>query len=401
MRGLFPLRLLGLVLLGVALDVALRVSRAEADYLLYPAGLVVAGLVLVCAVLVALGALSVWRGVRSKPATAPLRLETTHPVATGLLVPRLGRWLLLEVRVDWLEPGDVLVALEPRDGWLAEVVTPGTRGRHERLVRRFTVEDVFGLAQVRFTLEWAQGLVIVPAVAARVSELLPSRAFGDAVAHPAGREEGDLVEMRHYAPGDSLRHILWKTFARTRRLLVRMPERAMAQRPLNVALMVAGPGDEPSAGTARLYVEQGLLGHDFVFAADGATKPTSSVPEAVEQIVDSVRARDAGAAALEALVQQIDPLRLTAFLVFVPPADGPWRERLLALVRRRAAATTVVIGVDRVVEQQPRPAGPLRRWLFGRSPEREASSGVVALRAGLEAAGLTVRVVHRPSGQAW
>ena len=64
--------------------------------------------------------------------------------------------------------------------------------------------------------------------------------------------------------GDPLRHILWKTFARTRRLLVRMPERAIAPQPITVAFLVAGEHDEPTASAARLYLERGLVGKFFL-----------------------------------------------------------------------------------------------------------------------------------------
>ena len=67
------------------------------------------------------------------------------------------------------------------------------------------------------------------------AELAAGRASGDAVSHPAGRQEGELIEMRRYGPGDPLRHVLWKTYARTRRLLVRMHERAISPRPTTAA----------------------------------------------------------------------------------------------------------------------------------------------------------------------
>ena len=403
MRGLFPLRLAGVVLLALALEVSLRLSRAEADYLLYPSGLVVVGLIVVCALLVGGAAITLKRQARSQAAGVPDRLETTHPVATAFRLPRLGRWLILDARLEWVEPHGVTVALTPGDdGRLIEVVTPRARGRHERLIRRFTVEDVFGLAQVSFTLEWSCSLCIVPVAAARAAEVLPSHAFGDATAHPTGRQEGDLIEMRHYAQGDSFRHVLWKTYARTRRLLVRMPERAMAPQPLNVALFVAGAKDEASAGAARSYLERGLLGPDFIFAADGATRPTRSTPEAIEQLVDSAKAQADGGVTLEALVRQIDPSRLTACLVFAPPTDGPWRPRLTELVRRRALSATVVIAVEHLVETATEAPGRLRRLFFSPPQEdRRESTAVAALQKALEADGLRVQLVDGSAGPAW
>lgn len=401
MRGWFPLRPAGAALLALASYVALWLSRAEADYLLHPASFIVLGLVVGCVILVAAGAASLARQVRALPAGVADRFETTHTVSTAFRVRGLGRWLLLEVRLEWREPSSVDATLVAADGWLEERVTPRLRGRHERLVRRFSVEDVFGIAGVTFEREWATPLYVVPAAAARVAELLPSHAFGDAAAHPSGREEGDLVEMRHYAHGDSLKHVLWKTFARTRRLLVRMPERAMAPRPLSVALFVAGPSDEPSAGTARVYLEQGLLGPDFLFAADGASKPTRSPAEALEQIVASSRFQAEGGATLEALVAQIEPSRLGALVVFAPPTDGPWRQRLTALVQSRGLRATVVIGVDTFAATAPESPGRLRRLLFEVAGPQALEGGVGALRGALEAAGLTVHLVHRPTGQSW
>ena len=404
MRRLFPLRPAGVVLLGLGLEVVFRLSQAEADYVLYPAGLVVIGLVAGCALLVIGGAVTLRRRVRRLEANVPERLETTHEVLTGFRIEGLARWLVLDVRLEWVTPASTHVRLLRSDGWLEERVTPGSRGRSEALVRRFTVEDVFGLAQVAFSVEWQTSLSIVPAAAAHVAEMLPSRASGDAVAHPSGREEGDLVEMRITRRVTRSGTCCGRPTPGARGgFLVRMPERAIAQRPLNVALFVAGPRDEPSAGAARLYVEKGLLGPDFIFAADGASRPTRSAVEAVEQLIDSVKAQGDGGATLEALVQQIEPARLTAFLVFAPPADGPWRQRLLGLVRQRGVTATVVIGVDHLidVDAEAQAKGRLHRLVFQDDGAVASDAGLLALRDALEADGHTVRLVHRPSGQTW
>jgi hypothetical protein len=214
---------------------------------------------------------------------------------------------------------------------------------------------------------------------------------------PVGPRQGDLVEMRSYAHGDSMRHVLWRTFARTRRLLVRMPERAVAPQPLNVGFLIAGTGDEPTAGVARVFLEQGLLGPDFVFAADGAQKPTTRVPDAVEQIIDSVRVRDDGAMTLDGLANQVEPHRLGACVVFAPPVDGPWRQRLAAMTRRFSVPATVVIGFDG--HDAPPQTGPLPRWLVRESVESVRAAGLVALKSALEADGYEVRIIHRPTGR--
>lgn len=391
-----PLRLGGLVLIGAA-ALALRVSETEVDHLLRPVALVALALVAACLLLVMVTTLYVRRAVKSQEAGVPPELQSGGELTTSFRVPNVRALGLLDVQLEWASPAGFSVSLVRADGKLGEKIGALERGRHDRLVRRFTIEDVFGLSSLSFEVEWVVTLRVTPVAAPVNASLAASRSSGDAWSHPSGRAEGDLVEMRSYAHGDSMRHVLWRTFARTRRLLVRMPERAVAPQPLNVAFLIAGQADEPSAGVARVFLEQGLLGPDFVFAADGALKPTTRVPEAVEQIIDSIRARSDGAAGLDGLANQVEPHRLGACVVFAPPVDGPWRERLVAMSRRLSVPATVVIGIDGSDAAPPPKNVP--KWLLQQSTEATLATGLVALKAALEADGFPVRIVHRPTGQ--
>lgn len=391
-----PLRLGGLVLIGAA-ALALRVSETEVDHLLRPVALVALALVAACLLLVMVTTLYVRRAVKSQEAGVPPELQSGGELTTSFRVPNVRALGLLDVQLEWATPAGFSVSLVRADGKLGEKIGALERGRHDRLVRRFTIEDVFGLSSLSFEVEWAVALRVTPVAAPVNASLAASRSSGDAWSHPSGRAEGDLVEMRSYAHGDSMRHVLWRTFARTRRLLVRMPERAVAPQPLNVAFLIAGQADEPSAGVARVFLEQGLLGPDFVFAADGALKPTTRVPEAVEQIIDSIRSRSDGAAGLDGLANQVEPHRLGACVVFAPPVDGPWRERLVAMSRRLSVPATVVIGIDGSDDAPPPKNVP--KWFLRESTEATLATGLVALKAALEADGFPVRIVHRPTGQ--
>lgn len=384
------------MLIGAAM-LALRVSETEVDHLLRPVALVALALVAACLLLVMVTTLYVRRAVKSQEAGVPPELQSGGELATSFRVPNVRALGLLDVQLEWASPAGFSVSLVRTEGKLGEKIGALERGRHDRLVRRFTIEDVFGLSSLSFEVEWAVALRVTPVAAPVNATLAASRSSGDAWSHPSGRAEGDLVEMRSYAHGDSMRHVLWRTFARTRRLLVRMPERAVAPQPLNVAFLIAGQSDEPSAGVARVFLEQGLLGPDFVFAADGALKPTTRVPEAVEQIIDSIRSRSDGAAGLDGLANQVEPHRLGACVVFAPPVDGPWRERLVAMSRRLSVPATVVIGIDGSDAAPPPKNVP--KWLLQQSTEATLATGLVALKAALEADGFPVRIVHRPTGQ--
>lgn len=394
--GYVPVRAPG-VLFGAGAAALWWFSHEHADYLLHPASLVALGLLALCGACAGLAALSLWWSLRRDDTALPDRLETTRAVRTGFRFARLIAWPLVEVRMTWEHPPGVEVALAPAGRWFEETVTAHERGRHERVVRRFVVEDIFGLTAVAFRRAVARPLVIVPAPSARGPAIAAGHAAGDGFSHPLGEPQGDLIEMRAYGHGDPLRHVLWKTFARTRRLLVRMPERAISPRPTTSAYLVAGAGDEPAAATARLYVEAGLLGEDFVFAADGAAAPTSEAAQALELIVDSVQRRADGAAELDAFRRGIEPVRLGRCVVFAPPSDGAWCERVAAFSRALPAPALVIIGVDGDVAAPPRRRAA--RWLLRDRGRAAVHRELGTVRAKLEAAGLQVKVLHRASGQ--
>jgi uncharacterized protein (DUF58 family) len=229
-------------------------------------------------------------------------------------------------------------------------------------------------------------------------EVIVGHASGDAFSHPLGRQEGDLIEMRRYGHGDPLRHVLWKTFARTRRLLVRMPERAVSPMPTTSAFLIAGADDEAAAAAARLYVETGLLGDDFVFAADGAPAPTSEPAEAVDQIIDSIRQRNDGGGTLEAFRRNVEPVRLGRCIVFAPPSDGVWLDRVTAFSKTLPQPATVIIGVEGNAAAPAR--SRIARWLVRRTKtQAHMNPELLAVRAKLEAGGMQVKVLHRETGQ--
>jgi hypothetical protein len=175
-----------------------------------------------------------------------------------------------------------------------------------------------------------------------------SLAGGDDVPHPLGLPEGDRVDMRRYAPGDPVRLVLWKTFARTRQLLVRMPERALVPARRTVGYLVAGAGDEASAAAARVAVESGALGRDWVFGADGSPEPTGVLDEALIRIAGSSAFREDGAAGLERFLREADRFGSARVVLFVPPRPGPWIARVVALAARRPGGVEAVVGTDGV-----------------------------------------------------
>ena len=398
-RLLVPISPLGVLVALLGYWMAMRVGARKMDLVLYAGGLLALALVALAVVAVLVGGTLVWLGLRRLGRTQlELDLETGMTGSSGQLLPSLRRWPLLQLRLIWEEPEAVEVSLKPRPGGGGEeLVRPLQRGVATRVVRRFVVSDVFGFARLGLSRRSPAQIRVRPLRARLTAHVTQRFLGGDALSWPSGPAEGELIEMRRYAHGDPLRYVLWKAFARTRKLLVRTPERAITPLPSAIAYFVPGAQDEPAASAARYFVEEGLLGHGFLFAAEGAAEPTADPVEALEQIIRSVRHRDRGGEGLEGFLARLEEQRRRCCLLFVPPVAGPWLDRVVQAARYVPGAR-VVTAVDSSPAEMP--ATGWRRWLFAETQSNEAARralGKVLQR--LIRAGFEVHVLHRPSGE--
>jgi len=362
---LFPVTLLGACVAGGAYA-GLRVFGVEQlDLVLLVVGYAGLGLPAVAVVLVTFGALVLkLRKLQTsaesstKEAVGGRSLETRRTTPTGLVVPSLWWLPLIQVSWQWERPEGVRVVPHRRFGKLVEEVVAEDRGEHRAVRRRLVIQDALGLARLAIRKDEQVPLVVRPTAGAlRSVPALASFAGGDDQPHPLGVEEGDRIELRRYAPGDPARFIHWKVFARTGKLMVRRHERALVQARRTVAYLVAGPGDDATAGAARVALETHALGSEWVFGADGGDAAgTSSVDAAVSLIVRSAAERDDGAAGLAAFLARADREGPASLVVFVPPEPGPWLARVVAQLARRRHVR-VVIAIDAVA-----PGPSVRRW---------------------------------------
>lgn len=397
-RDYFPLTPAGVVLATFGAVIYFVFAEKEADFVLLGFGITAMGLVGLSLVAVLIHVLILYLSLRKRPVGLPESLTVGVEAETGF---RLGRFRFLAVTdatFDWLQPSAIAVRLVKAGPHFLEHVTPLERGRFTNVIRRFSVSDVFGFATMRFARRWETTLRIQPVPGRADVTLAIRRATDDGYSHPSGQPLGELVEMRRYAAGDPVRHILWKVFARSRKLMVREPERAIAPKPAMVGFFVAGQNDEPSASTARLFLEQGLLGADFMFAAEGSTRPTSNVGEAIEQVIESHAFRASGADSLGPLLRSVDRGRLDNLVVFAPSTDGAWVDKVLAAAKRLPLPPTVVMTVDGQLER--RPAKGVGRFFFRRARSADPIEDVPQVYDRLRSAGVELRVLHRQTGAA-
>ena len=395
--GWVPLTLLGAVAVPVLVFVYWILGLDRNDMVVQ--ALAEGGLAVVAGAALLVVGVGLWLRFRRQGPAAPLAFEADNPFRTGYCLGRIGWLPLVRIEIAWESPRGVAVRCLTGGRGAVEEATASERGLREEVVRRVRVSDVFGLARVTFRRRLAQQVRVAPHCGkVRALSLFPQHAAGDELAHPEGRAEGDLLEMRRYGPGDPLKHVLWKIYARTGRLLVRTPERAVAPCDRTMAYLIAADGDEPAAGVARAVLENGLFGPDFLFGADGEGESVRTVPEAVEQILRSAEAHGEGAVGLEKFLDHGETLDFRACLLFAPCRPGPWLERVARLMAGRRGPFRVVIGGDGV-----RPAGR-RRWLtqllFQAAADAAArTADVRSICQRLQRLGADVCVIDRPLGR--
>ncbi|MFT7579763.1 MAG: hypothetical protein ACI9MR_001429 [Myxococcota bacterium] len=396
-----PLTLLGLVLGGLAVWGFFGFSEDSADHIVYALSAVAMAIVGMSVVSTGLFAFVLWHRVRRAPVGVSETLMAGRSLKTSFRAPGFRFWPMVQVSMGWVDPADVDVETAYVGTQISERVTAHSRGRYEGLTRRFAIRDVFGLAEIAFCRRWEQPLTVLPGVGRADVSLEVRRATADGYSHPSGRPVGEMVEMRRYAHGDSMRHVIWKVFARNRRLMVREPEKAIAPRPAMVAFFVAADRDEPSASTAQLFLEKGLFGNDFLFLAEGGQRATPDTREALSQIIGSRAHRDTQANALAGLFRSVDRSRLDNLVIFAPATPGRWIDIVLTVTRGLPLPPMVILTVDGTLEGKRR--GRLSRFFFADPPAESGGASDMTLLPELyerlRGAGLDLRVVHRPSGR--
>lgn len=398
-RGLFPFTVLGTLLALLAGSALAIYAYDERDLVAFLLSGVVLALLGIAAVITGITAIVLGRLHRDGESGRAITTITTDEVETGFRLPSLGFVPLVSLDAEVVEPAGVSRRFESDLGRLHERLRFDSRGRHARFTRRLAIGDVFGLCRVDFLRTEIRDAIVIPHFG-RLDRLptLRSLAHGDELAHPMGTPDGDRLDVRRYAPGDPARFIHWKAFARTGKVVVRVPERAVATSERVVAYQVSGHSDDPSAAAALAALTFGALGSEWTFGADGTPAPIRDLDSARIAVATSAAYRHDGARDLETFLRTVQREGPVSLILFVPPTEGVWLDRVLAMPRE-ALPLRIVIGVDSVVDDRPRSVVTrtlrLDQPLVGTS--RTELDRVRAKLASLR--GSDVVVVERPTGR--
>ena len=396
-----PPTLLGLVF-GVAASVALLdYGLGRLDLVLLVCGALALGVWALMLLLVVGAAIVLFIALRRRPAAEAVRGEAGYPRRTAFAVPSLRFVPLLRCRWNWVAPAEAEVVAIPQGARQAEELTPTARWRTETIERRIVVEDVLGIMRVGWRHEQRAPMCVLPNVGQfRQMPVIRALAGGEDLPLPLGEPVGDRVDYRRYGPGDPLKMILWKTFARTRQVMVRTPERAIAPTQRTVVYLVAAPWDEPAAAAARVAIEMGILGVNGRFGADGQAPAGTADPDvALEWIAGSAAARQRSGADLEPFLRDAERLGRVRGIVFVPAAPGLWLDRVAGVVAGRRRMLDVVVATDGV---ELKPRSWLRRLLLqGKGVRALARADLDETIRRLLRAGVEPIIVERHTGKVY
>lgn len=396
-HGVWPLTWLGLGCLLSSAASLYYIAYRTTDLVVYVAGSVVLGLVALALLLTTLGAI-VWAiGLRKIGALSVTRVETGRQMSTGVRLPSLG-WIPF-IQTSWSWQDDAIRCTQ-QSRWLNadEQITATARGHHDVVVRVFTIGDVFRLCRITFSRRGSCALDALPHLGA-LTHPSPFVAFaaGDETPHPLGLDEGDRVDLRKYTPGDSARLIHWRVYARTKKLVTRVHERALTRLHRTGAYLVTGVNDEASAAVARLAVESGALGEGWVFAADGSNEFATQSTHAVDMIVRSKGAAASGTA-LAGFVTRIEKEGPAGLVLFVPPVPGKWIEGVRGIAQGRAHRVRVVIGTDTTARTKR--LNWIQKLLLRKgNEERTATEDLEQVVTELAKLNLAVTLLDRVSGR--
>lgn len=371
MLGWIPLSPLGFICLATAIPVMRYLALGSQDMVLQA---LCSGFLIVLAlvvVLVCLRTLTLLWQLRLERGGLPHGAEAERPYWLPCPVPLWSWFPFVQVSWHWLEPG-AEVQLVRREGADQEEVVLARRGFYRNIVRQYLVTDLLGLSRVRFSRTQKGDFQVIPGVGhLNQQPLLLRWSSGEDISDPRGNPDGDRVDLRQYSRGDSPRTILWKVFARTRRLMVRVPERALAPRPKVCAYLVTGPRDEAAAAVCRVLIEGDMLGPDWRFGCDGTGGQDHQKQPAMERLCRSAASREPQPSQVSAYLRQAEQDGYSQGIV-VLPLDLAGRE---VAVRDALMASRVPLQLCIAIDGQPaaQPQAGWKKWLVRPQAEQKLS----------------------------
>jgi len=362
----FPLTLQGVITLVLTLLCLRFFAYGDMDLVVFALTICTLAIVGFCLLFVFFGGLILKHRIKqqlnlestaanSQARSAYKKVEAGFPNETGFTLPALALLPLVKLSWEIVHPDYIKTRTSHSgdDKWLAEEIIPSKRCFSDSITRRFTVADVLGFCQFSWRLKQEAQLVALPRTnSVKPLPLLRSLTAEDGIPNPSGDPDGDRMEIRPYVPGDSVRNIMWKVFARNRQLNVRLAEKSVFHSNRTVAYLLTSPNDEAAAAVARIALESGALGDDWAFGADGSEAPCVNLESSLIAIAKSRAIGNTFSYGLDNFLSQAVDQRGAHCIVFAAAEMAPWLPPLKQTVARYQGRFSVVLATDGIIDPE-------------------------------------------------
>ena len=354
LREHFPLTVQGVITLTLIL-LALQVFGYGAmDLVVFALTICAIAILVFCLFCVIFGGLMQQLRVRRRMLSAvqsprPVKLEAGFPNETGFSLRDLGYLPLIKISWRVIYPDHLLTRLrhDAEQNLLIEEIIPEKRCKTSVIIRLFTVSDVLGFCRYSWRQSQQIDLLALPRRnSIKTLPILRSLTAEDGIPSPSGNPEGDRMEIRPYVPGDSVRNIMWKNYARNRQLNVRLSEKSVFQSNRTLAYLLSSDNDEAAAAVARVALEAGAFGDDWIFGADGTDAACGNLESALDCIAASRALDEPFGYGLDDFLYQHGSQAGSHCIVFAAAATGPWIGALKQSIARFRGQFSLVLATD-------------------------------------------------------
>jgi uncharacterized protein (DUF58 family) len=369
--GAFPLTLQGTLTLLVAALALREFAYGAMDLVVFALAICALAILVFSLFCTVISGVIIQRRVMKllqQPAAKEIRLECGFPNESGFSLPALNYFPLIKLTWTVVFPDQLEARVRSEEnGTLVEEIIPRKRCLSDTVVRQFTVSDVLGFCRYSWRKTENRHCIALPQInTVRSLPILQSMTAEDGIPNPAGNPDGDRMEIRPYAPGDSVRDIMWKAFARNRQLNVRLAEKSVFHSQKTIAYLLSSSNDEAASAIARVALEQGALGEHWLFGADGTTGSTDSVHSALEAIARSRALAEPHAYGLDDFIQESTGGAAAHCIVFAAAEQADWLPLLQKSMQRFRGPFSLILATDGFSDLQ---AVPLWQRLLLKSPD--------------------------------
>jgi hypothetical protein len=353
LAGMFPLTLQGTITLLVAALTLSVFGYGSLDLVVFALSICALSILIFSLFCAVISGILIQRRVQrliteAEGSAQAIEVEAGYPNETGFSLPAVTYFPLVKLswRVSYPDYMETRIRVSP-DNRLIEELIPQKRCLTTEVIRQFTVSDVLGFCRYSWQQKQTIRCKALPMTkSVKPLPLLRSLTAEDGIPNPIGDPEGDRMEIRPYAPGDSVRNIMWKVYARNRQLNVRLAEKSVFHSRRTVAYLLSSENDEAAAAVARIALESGALGDDWAFAADGTEQPCETLSGALEAVARSRAIKSSYSYGLDTFLQQAGAQTGCHCIVFAAAEQAPWLSQLRHTISHFPGQFSVVMALD-------------------------------------------------------